>query len=443
MPGLLLALLLVQSRNAESVQAEENWSLEKVVDVLRERENSLSAVSAVVAKRYSPIEEGQKARFQAEQQYEQAIHRFWVTNFPAELGDVEPFPIRERDKSPVNEALWTFLWEAGGAIALVDAFERHGETTTISEGRSSIYFDGHVAEVYGAEQGIVSLRRDYPLPPVMEVLGFGTSYASFGRYRFPYSYVSLPDRLALAHSAGILDEPRTVEDPEHGTLIEFRLQYRLTDQQAPMYGRVSFFLAPNRGLAPLRFTYHEVVKHEDGSFETVATGKVRGEWDQYEEYLPGRWLARSFRADYYGLVFLPSPGPDFRPLLKNGRPVWVRGEPRVDPASTKMASFHTGQTVYSVKELSINESVSIPEPPVYPVGTLIVDDRTNELFQVEGVPASVRNAVKTQLDRATGQPITTGVVRARTDVTLILVVGNVLLLAAIGVLWWLRRRSRA
>jgi hypothetical protein len=341
----------------------------------------------------------------------------------------------------VDEALWTFLWEAGGVIALVDLFEKTGETVTDSD--SSIYFDGQVAEVYRPDPGLVALRRAYPLPPVMEVLGFGTSYASFGRYRFPYSYVSLPDRLTLAHSRGILNEPRTVDDPEHGTLVEFRMQYRLTDRKAPIYGMVSFFLAPNRGLAPLRFTYHEVVKHEDGSFETVATGEVRGEWDQYEEYLPGRWLARSFRADYHALVSLPSPGPDFRPLRKNGRPVWVRGEPRVDPASTKMASFHTGQTVYTVKELSINESVSIPEPPMYPVGTLIVDDRTKELFQVEGVPASIRNAVKTQLDTATGQPITTRVVRPRTDVTLILVVGNVLLLAAIGVLWWLRRRSRA
>jgi hypothetical protein len=95
----IAAFLVVQiGLSEESVRAEELWPLEQVVAALRQRENSLLAVSAVVAKRDAPGPDYQEL-FRAREEYSRALGRLAGLNQDAISSRADITRLRWRKKT--------------------------------------------------------------------------------------------------------------------------------------------------------------------------------------------------------------------------------------------------------------------------------------------------------------------------------------------------------
>jgi hypothetical protein len=249
----------------------------------------------------------------------------------------------------------------------------------------------------------VVLDNSVELPLVLQALGLGSPFQAATDSMTPLPTgraESFADCLAAAAAAGQVDKPGPAREgePAHSLRVAFRRKVgNLARAKHGYHMQLTVWLDPRRGLVPLKVDAVEVTE-KDGQFRPpVEPGGYQATWGDFAEVVPGTWLARSMTLVTSASVLLPKGGTEFKEQMEDGKPAkkLPGGEKRIDLAQTVVKRFELSATKMTVTDVQVNR---LGEGRLcgaeYAAGTIVEDRIKRETFQLEGVSPAIDAKVK-------------------------------------------------
>ncbi len=378
--------------------ADDGWTIDQVLDVLKSRERAIRSIDAVIEEVTHPGPDWQRYGH-AMNLYNSALAEFYHFEYepkppidPKKVIWPEPSSFRyRRDSSGHNRVDW--LKGPGG----VD--QQSPAPSTCFDGRVwqrsfRMTTTGKLHVTLDTFLGI----RSFPL-----FLGIGSLRGFHQLPRDTGERGSLSEYLAEASSSKHLLPPEIITDSELGKCVRVvvlrSMEKEYPRARKPIYRRLTVLLDPSRGLAPVKVRSVELSKEGDDYVELSEGGSNVGTWSDLVEAVPGVWLARKFRVDSYFAICLPRTKRGFQPLLKDGKPVVWHDVVQIDESSMKSVKYQVSGPTFCVLKLEINKGFKKPFYRMkFPVGTIVQDNLTSEIFELTAASPAVDATVKRPLE---------------------------------------------
>lgn len=164
------------------------------------------------------------------------------------------------------------------------------------------------------------------------------------------------------------------------------------------YEKLTLDLDLHRALAPIRFVC-ELTTFDGHRYTTVEMPRqVVASWHEFQKSDGGVEIPAVLSIVEWNSLAHPIGPSGFVPVTKNGVPVVINGAPKPDLSKARVELYEIRKDTMSVTELRVNSV--LPEPLCemeYQAGTVVQDDTTREVFQMNAAGSPFNRAILEQI----------------------------------------------